>query len=278
MALCAKTEAMKISDVLDPARAAALHTALGLSGPSPSANDPLPAFWHYIYFWDAQPAENLGQDGHPKIGGFIPDLGLPRRMWAGGDLQFITPLRLGIPATKASKIVNTQQKSGASGPLAIITIEHEIMQEDQFCIFEKQSLIYREAANPALPQPIPPQARVDETVTETHSFTSTLLFRYSALTFNGHRIHYDKDYAQKAERYPDLIVHGPLLAQLLIHFAERHFGNLKEFNFQATAPMFATETATLCAKQNDTGVDLWVRGPDGRLNMRAKATPYATQP
>lgn len=278
MIVYAKTVTMEISDNLDPARAAALHTTLGLPGPVPVMHDPLPAFWHYIYFWDAQPANMLGHDGHPKTGDFIPDLGLPRRMWAGGELQFHTPLRLGIPARKVSKLVCAEAKKGASGPLAIISIEHKIIQEDQLCIFEKQSLIYREAANPDTPQPIPPQARVDETMSTSHSFTPTLLFRYSALTFNGHRIHYDQDYAKTAEGYPDLIVHGPLLAQLLICFAERHFGTLKKFSFKATAPLFVTETATLCVKPNGTDLDLWVRGPDGRLNMQAKATPSATLP
>ena len=276
MKLCAKTVTMETTDILDPARAAALHTTLGLSGPAPSANDPLPAFWHYIYFWDAQPAELLGDDGHPKTGGFIPDLGLPRRMWAGGDLQFHTPLRLGVPAKKVSKLMRADQKTGASGPLAIVTIDHQISQNGKLCISEQQNLIYREAANPDAAQPIPPLAQVDETESETHHFTTTQLFRYSALTFNGHRIHYDQTYARQAEGYPDLIVHGPLLAQFLIHFAERQFGALKEFSFQATAPLFVTETAALCAKPNKTGLDLWVRGPDGRLNMRAKAIPYAS--
>jgi 3-methylfumaryl-CoA hydratase len=275
MMLCAKTVIMETSDILDPARAIALHATLGLTCPAPGANDLLPAFWHYIYFWDAQPAELLGNDGHPKIGGFIPDLGLPRRMWAGGDLQFMAPLRLGLPAKKVSKLVKVDRKTGTSGPLAIVIIEHRITQEDRLCILEKQSLIYRKAAKLGAPTPIPPRAQTDETVSETHSFTTTQLFRYSALTFNGHRIHYDQEYAQKAEGYPDLIVHGPLLAQLLIQFAELQFGNLKAFSFQATAPLFVNEAATLCAKPNETGLDLWVRGPDGRLNMRAKAIPYA---
>ncbi len=272
MILCAKTEAMEISDVLDPARAAALHTALGLSGPAPSANDPLPAFWHYIYFWDAQPAESLGQDGHPKTGGFILDLGLPRRMWAGGDLRFLTPLYIGMPATKQSKLLSVVEKTGASGPLAIITIEHELIQDGRVCITEKQSLIYREAAKPSATPPQPPKAPTDETASEMQSFTSTDLFRYSALTFNGHRIHYDREYTQTQEGYPDLIVHGPLLAQCLITLAAQQIGPLKQFVFKATSPLFLSETATLCARPNDTGLDLWVRGPGGKLCMTAQVS------
>lgn len=262
---------METIDTLDPARAAALHKTLGLTGTIPGPGDPLPPFWHYIYFWDVHAPDTLGPDGHPKTGGFIPDLGLPRRMWAGGDLMFHTPLRIGYPAQKRSKVINVQEKSGKSGPLAIVTVEHSITQGGVLCVSEHQSLIYREAADPNAPHPMLPQAGHDEDVFEAHEFSPTLLFRYSALTFNSHRIHYDQTYAREQEGYPDLIVHGPLLAQLLIHFAEKQVGPLKGFQFKATSPLFVTETAALCAKQVKDGLRLWVRGPDGKLCMTAEA-------
>jgi 3-methylfumaryl-CoA hydratase len=262
---------MEISDTLDPARAVAFHATLGLQGPVPQANDSLPPFWHYIYFWDVRPQEQLGQDGHPKTGGFIPDLGLPRRMWAGGDLQFHAPLRIGVPATKISKVVDVSKKTGSTGPLAIVTVDHQIRQDGKLCLSEKQSLIYRAAAHPHAPHPRPPVAPKNEVFSETYTFTSTQLFRYSALTFNGHRIHYDQEYARTQEGYPDLIVHGPLLAQLLIGLAETYLGKLKGFTFKATSPLFVAETAALCAKPNENGLDLWVRGSNDKLSMTAKA-------
>jgi len=253
---------------LDPARAAALHVILGLNGPAPAEGDPLPPFWHQIYFWDPLPAEKLGRDGHIKIGGFIPDLGLPRRMWAGGRLEFHAPLRIGTPAEKRITIESVALKDGRSGPLAFITVRHEVYQNGKLCLKEHQDLVYREDPDTGAPKPIPPVARTDEDTRENHSFNSTLLFRYSALTLNGHRIHYDETYSREVEGYDGLVVHGPLLAQLLMHMAERELGSLKTFSFLATAPVMHSETVTCCKK----GADMWVRGPDGRQCMQATAS------
>lgn len=255
---------------MDPARAAALHVTLGLDGPPPGAGDPLPPFWHYAYFWDAVPGGALGRDGHPRVGGFIPDLGFPRRMWAGGELWWETPVRLGRPAEKVSRIEKAEQKEGRSGAFAVVTVAHEVVQDGTVCLRETQSLIYRpEAAETG--GAAPPVARTDESVATTRRFTTTDLFRYSALTFNGHRIHYDRDYAREVEGYPGLIVHGPLLAQLLVHMAEGMLGGVKRFKFRATAPLFDDEAATFCARPEGDGLALWVRGPDGRQCMVAEA-------
>lgn len=258
------TRTQSVSDVMDPARATALWTALELPGPLPDA---LPPFFHQLYFWDAQPPAALGRDGHPKVGGLIPDMGLPRRMWAGGRLEFLAPLRTGFPAMKHSRIEKASHKVGRTGPLGFVTLCHEVAQNGTVCAREYQDLVYREDPDPAAPKPVPPVARRDEDSCEAHGFTSTLLFRYSALTFNGHRIHYDLDYCRDVEGYPGLVVHGPLLAQLLMLKATRELGPLKTFSFRATAPLTHTETAELCRK----GTDLWVRGPDGRQCMEAAA-------
>lgn len=257
-----------ISDPLDPARATALNATLACGGPV-HAGDVLPPFYHQIYFWTPKDPGALGRDGHPKTGGLIPDMGLPRRMWAGGRLSFAKPLRAGQPAEKITRVESTAHKSGRSGSLGFVTLRHEIRQGGDLCVTEWQDLVYRNDPDPLAPVPKPPLARRDEDTREGVSFDSTLLFRYSALTFNGHRIHYDRDYAQSVEGYSGLVVHGPLLAQLLMLMAQTHLGPLATFSFRATSALLDTETATLCR----SGQDLWVRGPDGRQNMQARAEP-----
>lgn len=255
------------TDLLDPARAAALHATLGLPGAAPQAGGALPPFWHRIYFWDAQPRDRLGRDGHPAVGSdLIPDLGLPLRMWAGGRLQFEAPVLLGKPAEKRSVIEAVTRKEGRSGPLGFVTLRHEIWQDGRICVTEHQDLVYRtpraEGGDSA-----PPESPVDETAARSVNFDTTQLFRYSALTFNGHRIHYDLDYARRVEGYAGLVVHGPLLAQLLILLAEERQGGLAGFRFRATAPLMHDEAAELCWRDGA----LWVRGPGGRLCMEAEA-------
>lgn len=255
------------SDVMDPARAAACIAALDLPA-SVLPGDPLPPFFHHLYFWDAQPPEKLGRDGHPKIGGVIPNQGLPRRMWAGGQLEFHAPLLAGIEATKTTNVVSAKHKLGRSGPLGFVKLQHDIRQEGKLCVTEFQDLVYREDVTADAPSPALPTARRDEISCEAHNFDSTKLFRYSALTFNGHRIHYDLPYARDVEGYDGLVVHGPLLAQFLMLMAERKLDGLKRFSFRATAPLVHTETAEMCWGGDGT---LWVRGPDGRQNMIAEA-------
>ena len=260
----------EFTDAMDPARAQALHVTLGLDGPAPGQGDPLPPFWHYAWFWDAEPVGALGRDGHPRVGGFIPDLGFPRRMWAGGELWFDAPLKLGATATKISRIERAERKDGRSGAFGLVTVTHEIRQNDGVCLREHQSLFYRPEADES-GHAEPPMARTDEAICKDRRFSTTDLFRYSALTFNGHRIHYDRDYATGIEGYPGLIVHGPLLAQLLIHLAEGLLGSVKRFKFRATAPLFDHETAQFCASPENDRLALWVRGPDGRQCMIARA-------
>ena len=257
------------TDVMDPARAAAFQVALGQEADI-TEGSVLPPFFHQLYFWTPQPPEALGRDGHPRVGGtggLIPDLGLPRRMWAGGQLQFDAPLRVGNPAEKCSVLEKAEHKNGRSGPLAFVTLRHEIWQEGQLCLTEWQDLVYREDPDPQAPKPVPPEARTDERDAREAAFSSTLLFRYSALTFNGHRIHYDLDYARDVEGYDGLVVHGPLLAQHLMLLAEEVGGALRSFAFRASSPLMHFETATFCRN----GEDLWVRGPDGRQCMSATA-------
>ena len=254
------------SDVMDAARAQAMQVGL-VRAATLKAGDPLPPFFHQLYFWTPLPPDALGRDGHPKVGGLIPDMGLPRRMWAGGRLRFDAPLRLGAEATRVSNCEKATRKEGRTGPLAFVTLRHEVWQAGALCLTEWQDLVYREDPTPSAPRPVAPIAPTDEDASVQARFDATLLFRYSALTFNGHRIHYDQPYARAVEGYDGLVVHGPLLAQRLMLMAEAALGPLATFSFRATAPLMHTEVATLCRK----GRSLWVRGPDGRLCMQAEA-------
>ncbi len=255
------------SDAMDPARGAALQVALGLA-PTLKAGQPLPPFFHQLHFWTPQPPENLGRDGHPKLGGLIPDMGLPRRMWAGGRLTFARPLITGVLATRVTSVEKAERKVGRSGPLGFVTLRHDIHQDGALCLTEWQDLVYRRDPDPGASISDPPEARTDETQRRTVNFDTTLLFRYSALTCNGHRIHYDLDYARQVEGYAGLVVHGPLLAQLLMLMAAEALGPLAGFAFRATSALIHSETAELCRQ----GCDLWVRGPDGRQCMTATAS------
>jgi 3-methylfumaryl-CoA hydratase len=263
-----RPEHQTIRDRLDPARGAALQVALGLT-PAITAGSALPPFFHQLHFWDPQPPARLGRDGHPATGlGLIPDLGLPRRMWAGGRLVFHAPLIAGTEAVKTTTIAQVSRKEGRSGPLGFVTLRHEIAQNGQVCITEWQDLVYRADPAPDAPAPVAPVARRDEDLCRRVHFDSTLLFRYSALTFNGHRIHYDLDYARDVEGYRGLVTHGPLLAQHLMLLAEERLGRLGRFDFRATAPLMHDEAADLCWCDDGT---MWVRGPDGRQCMSAVA-------
>lgn len=262
----AQTKSTSQSDVMDPARANAMRVTMG-QAPDFKPGDALPPFFHQLYFWTPAPPAELGRDGHIKVGGLIPDMGLPRRMWASGRLAFHGPLRVGIAAERRSCCEKAVRKEGRTGPLAFVTLRHEVYQDGTLCVTEWQDLVYRGDPSPDAAKPVPPRAREDEDTSEEVSFTSTQLFRYSALTFNGHRIHYDLDYARDVEGYAGLVVHGPLLAQCLMLKAEAELRPLDGFEFRATSPLMHFETATLCRH----GRDLWVRGPDGRQCMQARA-------
>ena len=246
---------------MDPARAAALHAVLAPGGDPPEPGAALPAFWHQVYFWSLAGAGDLGEDGHPALGGFIPDLGLSNRMWAGGRLSFTNPLRTGTPAIRTTTIENIEQKTGRSGPLAFVTLRHEITQGSRLCITEGQDLVYRaqNARGAGKFRPAPKDADSEEPVT----FDVVTLARYSALTFNAHRIHYDADYCRKTLGYSGVVVHGPLLAQRLMSLASGHLGTLRHFEFRAVSPLIAGERAVLCWRVDGS---LWVRGPRGRLH------------
>lgn len=240
-------------DRLDPARSNALLAALGREA-ALTAGDALPALHHWLHFWDVRPPAETGDDGHPKRGGFLPPIALPRRMWAGGRLVFRGPLRLGEEVRRVSTIKTVQRKEGRSGELVFVTVAHALHGAGGVAIEEEQDLVYRGegGASPLL------QADPCGEPAESLEPDSVLLFRYSALTMNSHRIHYDRPYAVEVEHYPGLVVHGPLQATLLADLAERRRGaRLAAFSYRGVAPAFAGQRLDLHAAPVERGLDLW---------------------
>jgi 3-methylfumaryl-CoA hydratase len=236
----------------------------------------LPPLWHWLYFLPVVPLAQVGPDGHPRRGGFLPPVPLPRRMWAGGRLTFHAPLVAGEHATRTSTITRIDEKAGRSGRLVFVTVQHRIEADGELKIEEEQDIVYRDAPQPGSPVREPARAPEGEQWQRTMAADPVLLFRYSALTFNGHRIHYDAPYASGEEGYPGLVVHGPLIATLLAGLVrhERPDATLRSFAFTALHPTFAGNPFTLCGKPSDDGseVELWARDHNGYLTMRACAT------
>lgn len=235
----------------------------------------LPPLWHWLYFLPGERQSNIGVDGHPRRGGFLPPIALPRRMWAGGRLQFLRPLAVGAPLRRVSLIKNIQSKAGRSGALVFVTVQHEISDAQGVAIREEQDIVYRDVAPPGAPAARPAPAPVDEQFARTVTPDPVLLMRYSALTFNGHRIHYDRPYAMQEEGYPGLVVHGPLIATLLmeqLRHAHPH-RHIRSFEFKAVSPLFDTTAFTVAGRleADQRTASLWARGPDGQLAMQASA-------
>ncbi|MBN9355499.1 MAG: MaoC family dehydratase N-terminal domain-containing protein [Herbaspirillum huttiense] len=261
-------------DQISPAFAAAL--AATLDGPrQPQAGDALPPLWHWIYFWSVCRQSEVGADGHPQRGGFLPPVPLPRRMWAGGRLRFAAPLPIGAEAEKVSRIASVDVKQGRTGALAFVTVQHTIRHQGQLCLTEEHDIVYRDLPQPGAPVVVPKSAPTDARWSRRVEPDPVLLFRYSALTFNGHRIHYDRSYVTEVEGYPGLIVHGPLIATLLADLVAREMPQalMREFNFRSVGTLFDTEPFTLCGKPAVDGksVALWAQNERGGLAMQAEA-------
>ncbi|KGC06504.1 MULTISPECIES: FAS1-like dehydratase domain-containing protein [Burkholderia] len=250
--------------------------ALAATLDRPSPGDVVPPMWHWLYFLPIAPLAEVGPDGHPKRGGFLPPVPLPRRMWAGGRLTFHAPLRAGQRATRESTIANIEDKTGRSGRLVFVTVQHRIESGGALCVEEEHDIVYRDAPHASAPAPKPVAPPVGETWSRTVTADAVMLFRYSALTFNGHRIHYDRRYVTQEEGYPGLVVQGPLIATLLVDLVhrERPDAMLASFAFRAVRPTFDSEPFALCGKPSDDGrtIELWAKDRDGWLAMQATAT------
>jgi 3-methylfumaryl-CoA hydratase len=235
------------------------------------AGDPLPPAWHWLYFHDVAGAGDLGRDGHPRLGVFMPPVPLTRRMWAGGTLGFHAPLALGQRTERTSTFTAIEEKHGRSGSLIFVTVDHELRQAGRLCVSERQDIVYRELPDlrAGLVAVTPEPAPIDATISDGWTMDSTALFRYSALTFNGHRIHYDAEYCRQVEGYPDLVVHGPLIATLLLDLAHRHGRPLGRFDYRAKSPLFVGGSFTVHGRPDGDGTELWATGAHGGLAMQA---------
>ncbi|MDN7878928.1 MaoC family dehydratase N-terminal domain-containing protein [Burkholderia aenigmatica] len=263
------------ADVIALDRATAFAATLDLDR-HPVAGDALPPLWHWLYFWSVARQSELGHDGHPLKGGFLPDLGLPRRMWAGGRVVFENPLPIGEAAVRTSRVLSVEHKEGRSGPLGFVTVEHLIESGGAVAIREEHDIVYRGAAEPGAAAPAPKAAPDGAQWQRDITPDEVLLFRYSALTFNGHRIHYDRTYAREIEGYPDLVVHGPLISTLLLDLVPRALpgATVREYAYRAVRPTFLGNTFSVCGRVAEDGktIDLWAKDHDGWLTMSARAT------
>ncbi|MGU3628374.1 FAS1-like dehydratase domain-containing protein, partial [Comamonas sp. C24C] len=222
----------------------------------------------------------IGPDGHPRRGGFLPPVPLPRRMWAGGRLRWETdnPLRLGQEVQRVSTIRSVQHKTGRSGELLFVLVEHRFSNQDGLALVEEHDIVYRAAARPGDPVPPPQQPSLAGQAAWSRTIVpdDILLFRYSALTFNGHRIHYDRQYVTQVEGYPGLIVHGPLIATLLLDLLRRNLQGAKvvTFDFKALRPTFDLHPFSVHGKPREDSrtIDLWAQDHEGLLTMQATAT------
>ena len=268
-----KTETRR--DQITPAPIAALSATLDRDDPPPQAGDALPPLWHWLYFVPIHRQSDLGLDGHPHRGGFLPPVPLPRRMWAGSRFGFHQPLHVGEPVSRTSRILDVRYKEGRSGPLVFVVVRHEIAGTAGLALTEEHDIVYRAQPQAGEPAPEPPPAPENELWQRAIRADDVLLFRYSALTFNGHRIHYDRRYATEVEGYPGLVVHGPLLATLLMDLLRRNRSKTPaRFSFRAVSPLFDTAPFAVCGRPDDNGdtVRLWAENPAGGLAMDATAT------
>jgi 3-methylfumaryl-CoA hydratase len=253
---------------------AALSATLDRDDPPPQMGDPLPPLWHWLYFLPTARQSSLGPDGHPARGRFLPPVPLPRRMWAGGRFTFHQPLRVDETITRTSTVQDVTIKHGRNGDLCFVLVRHEVSGQNGPALVEEHDIVYRDMSQPNEAPAAPRPARTDEIWQRDIHPTEPMLFRYSALTFNSHRIHYDRRYVTEMEGYPGLIVHGPLIATLLIDLLRRNTARpVTSFRFRAISPLFDIAPFSVHgAPHGEGGAALWARNASGHLAMEAEAT------
>lgn len=270
-----------LEDIITPAPLRALSATLDRDDALPVVGTDLPPLWHWLFFLPHHRQSEIGSDGHAKRGGFLPPVPLPRRMWAGGRLQWHAPMKVGDAVKRVSTIQSVTHKAGRTGDLLFVLVKHDVFNAHGLCLTEEHDIVYRPAAQASDPVPAPLAAssliEPGEMWTRDVVPDDVLLFRYSALTFNGHRIHYDRKYVTQVEGYPGLIVHGPLIATWLVDLVRRHTDrSIQRFEFKALRPTFE------CADQRHVRVSgqlqadgqhvrLWAQDHEGWLTMQATA-------
>ena len=262
------------SDIVTAQLVKGLRATLFQEIGEPKASDTAPFTVHWCLAQPVFPMSMLGPDGHPTRGGFLPPVPLQRRMWAGGDLEFLDTLRVGDEAKRVSRIADVIVKTGSSGTLCFVSVEHIVTTSRGTAIRERQDIVYREMGGEKaattrsnVPSPRLAQHR------ETHMADAVLLFRYSALTFNGHRIHYDRDYVTKVEGYPGLVFHGPLQAAFIVELAAKLRGGKppKQFSYRGVQPLFEGSDFSVNANDNSDAMELWTANSQGQPTMKGTA-------
>ena len=260
-------------DTVTAAPLVALSALLDRDDPAPKPGDDAPPLAHWLYFLPAYRQSEAGTDGHAVKGTFLPPVELPRRMWAGSRLEFLRPLVTGREVTRVSRIQDISEKEGRSGSLVFVTVRHEVSDAGGLVLSDEHDIVYRgESALAAKPVPAPR----DETWRREIHPDPVLLFRYSAVTFNSHRIHYDQPYATQVEGYAGLVVHGPLTATLLVDLLRRNApeARLKTYAFRAMRPLHDTANFFTCGVPDEArrSARLWTRDSEGAMTMQATAT------
>jgi 3-methylfumaryl-CoA hydratase len=263
----------EVTDVVTAHLVKGLRSTLFMDIGAPKPGDAAPWTAHWCLEQPVYPMSQLGPDGHPTRGGFLPPVPLPRRMWAGGELEFFEPLRVGDEMTRSSRISDVTMKSGSTGALCFVSVEHQITTPRGTAIRERQDIVYRDMSSPqaAAKAASPPAAAKHR---ESHMADPVLLFRYSALTFNGHRIHYDREYVTKIEGYPGLIFHGPMQAAFIVELAAKlHSGTApKKLSYRGLQPLFEGSEFSVNANDTSTGMELWIANSAGQPTMKGTAT------
>ncbi|MEA2864154.1 MAG: 3-methylfumaryl-CoA hydratase [Bradyrhizobium sp.] len=261
------------SDTVTAQLVKGLRATLFMEIGEPKPGDAAPFTAHWCLAQPVYPMSELGPDGHPARGGFLPPVPLPRRMWAGGELEFTDALRVGDQATRTSRIADVTMKTGSTGALCFVAVEHLITTPRGPAIRERQDIVYRDMSSaPVAAKAVTPPPSAQHR--ESHMADAVLLFRYSALTFNGHRIHYDRDYVTRVEGYPGLIFHGPMQAALLVEFAAKLHGGKApgKFSYRGVQPLFEGSEFSVNANNTGGGMELWTANSAGQPTMKGTAT------
>jgi 3-methylfumaryl-CoA hydratase len=263
-----------VEDLAAPFPMRALSATLDEDDPDPKPGDPVPPLWHWLYFLEAAPLSKVGADGHAERGDFLPPVPLPRRMWAGSRFAFTgEPLAVGETIRRVSRIKSVEPKTGSTGAMVFVTVEHTVSGPRGVSLVEDHDIVYREGPRPD-EKPRPPRpAPTDAAWSRKIKPDPVLLFRFSALTFNGHRIHYDQPYVTGVEGYPGLVVHGPLLGMLQMELARRSHPQsaARSFEFRALSPVFAGPTFTVQARSEaDASLTTWIADANGGLAQQGK--------
>ena len=266
-----------IEDHITSAPMRALSATLDRSDADPSHGTELPPLWHWLYFLPHHAQSEIGVDGHAKRGGFLPPVPLPRRMWAGGRLHWHAPLKVGDAVKRTSTILSVTHKTGRTGDLLFVVVKHDIHNASGLCVSEEHDIVYRPAAQKGELSPAPILAPQKSKWQRDVVPDAVLLFRYSALTFNGHRIHYDRSYVTEEEGYPGLVVHGPLIATLLVDLVRRNTDRkMQSFEFKALRPTFECADNRILRvsgepQQDGNTIALSAQDHEGWLTMQATA-------